>query len=204
MNKLKAVYLFSLLFLSITVYAESINKDSIYKSDARTYFQAIDFRSPQSSSEAFISAWKSRDYVTFFALLDTKTQANLIRKTLLALEFDGLFLGDSQLIFKEMFSATVGNKRTSIIEYGSDFNLFIDDLLMAAEKNKALPFVFGEQAKIAHVDTKNEEAKVTIQTDSELEPKIVLTLKYNADRKRWKIAYIQLFNAQVDSPIWGK
>lgn len=207
--KIKIINVFA-LFLSLSLAgcdsSSDISKDSIYKNGARTYFQAIDFSSPETVSEAFIAAWRSADYITFYALLDQYAQDSLVRYGYIKTTLDLFFEGDTKDIEYEVFGGDTEEKMEIKMESYQDFNLLFDNIFMSAAKNNKLPFLIGQKAKITKVETIDDnQALVTIKTASKPEPKIILHLKKSLGTKRWKVSFIELpTHSQLESPLWGK
>ncbi|QIQ21673.1 hypothetical protein [Zophobihabitans entericus] len=172
--------------------------DSIYKNNARTYYEAIDFSTPESTSLAFISAWRSADYITFYILLHPDTQQALIHKAFYRLDILPFFPEKSTEIDETLKQTANMSNIESIL----DLNLYLDYLFNAARQHDALPFKLGEDARIDTVIKDDQQIIVTIKTDSQPQ-EISLYLKKLEINGRWKISYIQVPEFPSQSLLWG-
>lgn len=197
--------LFLLISLGACDSSSEVSKDSIYKNGARTYFQAINFNSPETVSEAFIAVWRSADYITFYALLDMEVQGELVRNMYMKGKLDLFFEGDTSKLENEIFRGASSEQIEARMESYHDLNLLFDSIFMSAAKNHKLPFLIGYTAKIKHVEITDSKALVIIKTESKPEPEIILHLKQSLGTKRWKITFIELpTHSQLESQLWGK
>lgn len=187
-----------LFLLGISSFAQTQNTDSIYANGARTYYEAIDFSSPESISKTFISAWRKQDYITFYVSLTPKVQRDLYSFLFARWNMGLFFLNKADDIRSDLEE----NLPIANLEAYTDLNLWFDYLFRIAYQHDALPFTLGQKANIDKVYQDNKKTLVIINTDGNPK-KITLYLEKIQISNRWKIAYIQIPNYMSKSPLWG-
>lgn len=198
MRPLPAAVAAAILLLSGAAPAQQATPGSIFTNRARTYYEAIDFSTPESSAKAFLAAWARRDYPTVNVILTQEAQWGWSVQTNTPIGLKTLLPREADAALKVSIYGSDGQQWHEIL---FDNNLVFDNLMRSAERFDALPFTIGADARITRSNVDGNVATVTVETAGQ-PPMLDLKLVH-IPSGRWKVDQVVLPDADPALKPWG-
>lgn len=199
MRALPAATAAAILLLTGTALAQSAaTPGSIFTNGARTYYEAIDFSTPETVAQAFLAAWARRDYATASVILSPAAQQGWLGQISRTFSFRTLLPRQADAV---MQASVYGANGAQWPELMTDPNLIFDNLMQTAERLDALPFTIGADAKVTHDDANGDAA--TVAADTAGRPATLKLKLVRLPSGRWKLDQIVLPDADPALKPWG-
>lgn len=187
-----------ILLLAGAAQAQQATPGSIFANGARTYYEAIDFSTPETAAQAFLAAWARRDYATANVILTQSAQSGWSMQTNTPIGLRTLLPREADAALKVSIYGSDGQQWHEIL---LDQNLVFDNLMRSAELFDALPFTIGADAKITRSDVDGNAAAVTVDTAGQ-PPTLELKLVH-IPSGRWKVDQVVLPDGDPALKPWG-
>lgn len=199
MRPLPAAIAAAILLLSGAAPAQQATPGSIFTNGARTYYEAIDFSTPETAARAFLAAWARRDYPTVNVILSQSAQAGWVGQITRTFSLRTLLPRQADAVMQESVYGPGGGSQWD--ELMTDPNLLFDNLMQTAERFDALPFTIGAAAKIGTPAVAGDAATVPVKTEGR--PAAIKLKLVRLPSGRWKLDQIVLPDADPTLKPWG-
>lgn len=185
----------ALLFWALTATAPAGEAAS-----QRTFVEALDVASPESTLQTLFDAYAKADYFTVHYLLSAEAKTGFRNLASVHLSFEPLFPDfEGMIIPGSKLSDSEGvDMRNEVL---NDTALYFDDVMLAADRAGFLPFTFGPTVKILRVETEDDAAVAEIATDSD--PANVSVRLVRLSSGDWRIDAISWEGSMTDARPWG-
>lgn len=163
--------------------------------NARTYYDGLDFSTPQQTTSLFLQSYEKQDYLTAFYCLSPRAQQAWANH-LMAFDFAQILRGSSTNIIKA--SGILDAPEES--EVMLDISLQFDRVMLAAEHLKGLPF----QLKTSSIQSsKVQDTTATLQVKNTVVPQQLTFKLTRLKNARWKIDQVVFPGSNPRVLPWG-
>ncbi|OWJ67312.1 hypothetical protein [Inquilinus limosus] len=198
MRPLPAAAAAAILLLSGAAPAQQATPGSIFTNGARTYYEAIDFSTPETAARAFLAAWARHDYATANAILSPEAQAGWVGQITRTFNLRTLLPRQADAVMQK---SVYGPGDSLWDELMTDPNLLFDNLMQTAERFDALPFTIGTAAKAGTSAVAGDAATLPVKTEGR--PAAIKLKLVRLPSGRWKVDQIVLPDADQTLKPWG-
>ncbi|GEM49861.1 hypothetical protein [Deinococcus cellulosilyticus] len=162
---------------------------------ARTYYDGLDFSTPQKTTSLFLQAYQKSDYLTVFYCLSPRAQ-QAWASHLMAFDFTQILRGSGTDIVKA--SGILDAPEES--EVMLDLSLQFDRVMLAAEQLQGLPF----QLKASNIqNSKVQGTTATLQAQNAVVPRQLTFKLTRLKNARWKIDQVLFSGSRPNVLPWG-